>query len=96
MFERDISSELSLEVLFGNGEMFVPQRATVGGCCSMSPKQPHEGKLRQKELKGEAKLWVRKVLEQPGNNITMVTIFPFLVFLQEGSGWFISAFIHLV
>lgn len=58
-FEQGISSDLSLEVPSGSGEMLAPQRATGGGCCSMSLKQPHEGKLRQKELKREAKLWVR-------------------------------------
>jgi len=32
---------------------------TAGGCCSLSLKQPCQGKLRQKEIKGKAKLWVR-------------------------------------
>lgn len=69
--------------------MFVPSRAAAGGCCSISLKQPHQGKLRQKEIKGEAKFWVRNSL---GIISPKSQIFPILTSRREGCGWFVSAF----
>lgn len=69
--EHDISNRLTLEGPSGNGGSSRDVCAVKGQGLLLY--QPHQGKLRQKQMKGKAKLQVR---DQHGNNIPTITNLP--------------------